>query len=240
MTTVSVGQIIEARRRLWRVDEIHGDEILVAPVDGDVDERVRLLATIETIESAQAPAIEPGVLGDYSSQQLLLRAYRLSLLHGSAPFQSLQRSSVIPVNYQLVPLVMAMESPKVRMLIADDVGLGKTIEAGLIISELLARGLIKRVLVVTPAQLREQWQEAMDYFFHLDFKILSSETRRYYERLLPADANPWHYFNQVIVSFDYAKMVEHKFKILEHPWDMVVVDEAHNGTNHTSPQQPRR
>lgn len=97
---------------------------------------------------------------------------------------------------------MALESFPVRMLIADDVGLGKTIEAGLIISELMSRGVVKRVLVVTPAQLREQWQQALDYFFHLDFKILSSQTRRHYERMLPIDANPWQYFNRVIVSFD--------------------------------------
>jgi superfamily II DNA or RNA helicase len=150
------------------------------------------------------------------------------MLHGSAPFLSLQRSSVIPVNYQLVPLVMALEQPVVRMLIADDVGLGKTVEAGLILSELLSRGIVKRFLVVTPASLREMWQEALRYFFHIDTHILSGHTRREYEKELPAGANPWQHFDRTIVSIDYAKEPQNKLQILEQPWDLVLADEAHN------------
>jgi SNF2 family DNA or RNA helicase len=122
---------------------------------------------------------------------------------------------------------MALEQPRVRLLIADDVGLGKTIEAGLVISELLARGLARRVLVICPASLREQWRQALDYFFHLDAKIFSRERRRAIERDLPAGTNPLEFHNSLIISVDYAKAPEIKNQILEVPWDVVVIDEAH-------------
>lgn len=97
----------------------------------------------------------PELIGHISTQDLLLRAYLLSLMHGSAPFLSLQRSCVIPTNYH-APLVMALEMPRIRLLIADDVGLGKPIEAGLIVLELMARQRASRFLVICPANLQEK------------------------------------------------------------------------------------
>ena len=236
---VKSGQIVKLRRRLWRVDEVIGDEFVATAIDGMGETRRRFLTTLEKPVPGALEAPSYGELGNASSQDLLLRAYRLSMLHGSAPFLSLQRSSVIPVNYQLVPLVVALEQPRVRLLIADDVGLGKTVEAGLILSELLARGRVKRFLVVTPASLRDQWQQALDHFFHIETRILSGHTRRQYEKELPAGANPWQYFHRVIVSIDYAKDPENKLKILEQPWDLVLVDEAHNAAkpHQTAPDQ---
>jgi hypothetical protein len=157
------------------------------------------------------------------------------MLHSTAPLLSLQRSRAIPVDYQLVPVVMAMEQSPVRMLIADDVGLGKTIEAGLIATELMARGMARRVLVVCPASLREQWQQALAYFFHLESHIFSRRRRRKLERDLPAGANPWEYHNAFVVSVDYAKKAKIKNQILEVPWDVVIIDEAHKvGKPHQS------
>ena len=86
---------------------------------------------------------------------------------------------------------MALEMPRVRMLIADDVGLGKTIEAGLIITELLTRQMATRLLVIVPANLREQWREALDYFFHIPACIISTRHWREMERELPAGAKCW-------------------------------------------------
>ena len=130
-------------------------------------------------------------------------------------------------DYQLVPVVMALEMGRVRMLIADDVGLGKTIEAGLIITELLARQMATRLLVIVPANLREQWREALDYFFHIPARIISSRHRREMERELPAGANPWEHHRFLITSVDYAKQAGVKNQILEQRWDIVVIDEAH-------------
>ena len=127
---VQPGQIVKLRRRLWRVDEVLGEEFVATSIDGIGDSRRRFLAFLEKPEPGSLPSPRYDELGSSPAQDLLLRAYRLSMLHGSAPFLSLQRSSVIPTNYQLVPLVMTLEQPRVRLLIGDDVGTGKTVEAG--------------------------------------------------------------------------------------------------------------
>jgi superfamily II DNA or RNA helicase len=221
------GQIIRMRNRLWRIDEYRETDIIATPINGDFDDRRVFLKALETITPASMEVIDVEANGDFAAQQLLLRAYRFDLMHGSAPFLSLQRSAVIPYNYQLVPLILALEKPTARLLIADDVGLGKTIEAGLIMSELSQRGQAKRMLILTPANLTEQWQQALDYFFHIDSRIISSFTRKEYERELPVGANPWQYFQVVIASFDYAKAPNIKHLIQEQQWDLVLFDEAH-------------
>jgi SNF2 family DNA or RNA helicase len=166
-------------------------------------------------------------VGSPAAQDLLLRAHRLSLLHGSAPLLSLQHSRVIPKDYQLVPVVMALEMPSVRTLLADDVGLGKTIEAGLIATELLARQWATRMLVIVPASLREQWREALHYFFHIPARVISTRHRRALERALPVGATLWAYSPFLITSVDYTKRPAIKHQILEQPWDIVIIDEAH-------------
>lgn len=215
------------RNRLWRVDEFSDIELYATPINGDYNDKRVFLRDIENIKPAELDKISPELVGDFQAQRMLLHAYQFDLMHGSAPFLSLQRSAVIPYNYQLVPLVLALEKPKTRILIADDVGLGKTIEAGLIISELMQRGKVKRILILTPANLKEQWQEAMEYFFHMESKIISSLSRKEYEKQLPAGANPWQYFQVVIASIDYAKAPEVKHLIQEQPWDLLLVDEVH-------------
>jgi superfamily II DNA or RNA helicase len=221
------GQIVEMRKRLWRIDEFDNYELHATPINGDFDDKRVFLRDIEDIKLAELEKISSELVGDFQAQRMLQYAYRFDLMHGSAPFLSLQRSAVIPYNYQLVPLILALEKPTARILIADDVGLGKTIEAGLIISELIQRGKIKRILILTPANLKEQWQESLDYFFHLDAKIISSLTRKEFEKQLPAGANPWQYFQIVIASFDYAKAPEVKHLIMEQKWDLLLMDEVH-------------
>jgi len=228
MTTIfTPGTIIKARRRLWRVDAQDENILSATPIDGVETSSQKFYIPMEDIKSGRIDPPNPALIGHISSQDLLLRAYRLSLMHGSAPFLSLQRSCVIPTNYQLVPLVMALEMSQIRLLIADDVGLGKTIEAGLIVSELLARQRASRLLVICPANLREQWQEALHYFFHLGARIISSRHRREMERELPSGANPWEYYPFLITSIDYVKSPAIKNQLIELDWDIVLIDEAH-------------
>jgi ERCC4-related helicase len=227
MTSYAPGTVVRARSRLWRVDGQEDNVLIATSIDGGEAERVKFYAPLEEIEPGQLPPPSPDLVGHISAQDLLLRAYRLSLLHGTAPLISLQRSRVIPKDYQLVPVVMSLEMARVRMLLADDVGLGKTIEAGLILTELLARQMASRVLVIVPANLREQWREALDYFFHIPARIISTRHRRQMERELPAGANPWEYYRFLITSVDYAKQPAIKNQILEQRWGAVVVDEAH-------------
>ena len=227
MEVFAPGSVIRNRSRLWRVDAHEGDVLVATPIDGGEAGQARFYAPFEDVRPGRLEPPSPDVVGHIQAQDLLLRAYRLSLLHGTAPLVSLQRSRVVPKDYQLVPVVMALEQPRVRMLLADDVGLGKTIEAGLILTELLARQMAARVLVVVPASLREQWREALDYFFHLPARIISTRHRREMERELPAGANPWEHYRLLIASVDYAKQPGIKNQILDQRWDVVVVDEAH-------------
>ena len=226
MTIYNPGMLVQARRRLWRVDS-QQDSILYLTALDESSLQTRLYLPLESVQPGQLPMPDPNIVGSPQSLELMLRSFRLSMLHSTAPMLALQRSRAIPVAYQLVPLVMALGQQPVRMLIADDIGLGKTIEAGLIISELMARGLTRRILVVCPANLREQWQQALDYFFHIDANIFSRNERRYLERDLPAGSNLLEFYPTYIVSVDYAKSPEIKAQILEVPWDIVLVDEAH-------------
>jgi ERCC4-related helicase len=221
------GTVIKNRSRLWRVDDREDDILIATAIDSSEAERVKFYVPFENITPGRLAPPSPETVGQIQAQDLLLRAHRLSLLHGTAPFLSLQRSRVIPKDYQLVPVVMSLEMPRVRMLLADDVGLGKTIEAGLIVTELLSRQMAARMLVIVPASLREQWREALDYFFHLPARIISTRHRRQMERELPAGANPWEHHRFLITSVDYAKRAAIKNQILEQDWDIVIVDEAH-------------
>lgn len=219
---------MELRSRLWRVDSLDGDVLAATNIEGGEIEQRRFYLPFEIIRKANIESPNPEMLGDPASNKLLIQAYRYSMLHGAAPLLSLQRSSVIPTNYQLVPVVMALKkSNRVRMMIADDVGLGKTIEAGLIVSELMARNLASRILVVCPRNLREQWREALEYFFHIDARVISSMHRRVLERQLPPGASPWEHYRCLVASIDYVKKDPIKHQVLEVPWDLVIVDEAH-------------
>ncbi len=219
---------MELRSRLWRVDSLEGDVLAATNIEGGEIEQRRFFLPFETVRKANIELPNPEILGDPASNKLLIQSYRYSMLHGAAPLLSLQRSSVIPTSYQLVPVVMALEkSNRVRMMIADDVGLGKTIEAGLIVAELMARNLASRILVVCPRNLREQWREALEYFFHIDAWVISSMHRRVLERQLPPGASPWEHYRCLVASIDYVKKDPTKHQVLAIPWDLVIVDEAH-------------
>lgn len=222
------GMIVRLRRRTWRVENVSGGVLTATPIDDFGSRAQQFLLELESPQPGNLaePTLER--LGDYTLQALFLQAVRLDALHGTAPFVSIQRTAVIPVEYQLVPLVMALRRQPTRLLIADTVGLGKTVEAGLIMSELLARGRARSVLIVTPANLREQWRQQMRDLFYQEFEIISSETRKKLERSIPPGADPWLYFDRLIVSIDYAKEVRIRPEILKRKWDIVIVDECHN------------
>ncbi len=223
-----VGDIVKLRNRLWRVDALSDDVLTATKIEGGDTGQRRFYVPLEKVHLEDRSLPDPNKIGEPALNRLLIQSYRYSLLHGSAPLLSLQRSSVIPTQYQLVPVVMALnESNRVRMLIADDVGLGKTIEAGLIATELVARNLATRILVVCPKNLSEQWREALNYFFQLDARIISSVQLRSLERALPPGASPWEHYHHLIASVDYVKREEIKHQVYEVLWDLVIADEAH-------------
>ncbi len=216
------------RSRLWRIDSIEGDILKATSISGGMGESRRFYIPFERLSDAELPKPDKKILGMPQDNQLLTRAFRYSLLHGSAPLLSLQKCCVIPTYYQLVPVVMALNmANRVRMLIADDVGLGKTIEAGLITTELMSRNLASRILIICPKNLRDQWQESLRRYFQIDAKIISSVHLKNLEKDLPVGASPWSYYTSLITSIDYAKSDRVKHLVLEAKWDLVIVDEAH-------------
>jgi len=155
-------------------------------------------------------------------------AARLSLRSGAGPFRCLGRLSVQPRPYQLVPLLMALRLSTVRLLVADDVGIGKTIEAGLIARELLDRGEVKRLAILCPPQLCDQWQRELQQKFQIDAVVIRSGTVSKLERGLPSDdRHIFEYYRHIIVSLDYAKSERRRASFLTHCPDLVIVDEAH-------------
>ncbi len=157
---------------------------------------------------------------------------------GRLPISSPFHGAVQVEDYQLVPLLKALRMPRVNLLIADDVGLGKTIEAGLILSELLLRRRVQRVLILTPASLRLQWRDEMWEKFSLPFDLVNrNETHRLRKRL-GMDTNPWRSFSRIISSYHYLRQEDVLEQFLSAcrtpegsphlPWDLLIVDECHN------------
>ena len=183
------GRVIRLRERLWRIDRVEATEFAATPLDGRDTRRWRFLRSFEeaNVLPGELPLPDAGVISDPAEQDLLLRAQRLEMVHGSAPFLGLQRSRAIPEPYQLVPLLMALDMMPVRLLIGDDVGVGKTIEAGLILSELVARGAAERVLVVVPPALRDQWQGALARWPPGDMLTASR-----FDRISQPSTHLWH------------------------------------------------
>jgi superfamily II DNA or RNA helicase len=152
----------------------------------------------------------------------------------SSPFHA----AIQTEDYQLVPLLKAMSMPRISLLIADDVGLGKTIEAGLILSELIHRRRIRRVLVICPAALRFQWQQELDAKFSLSFDVIDRPQTLNIRKRLGPDANPWRQFPRIITSYHYLRQADvlEEFRAAAQPhkdspslaWDLLIVDEVHN------------
>jgi SNF2-related domain len=119
--------------------------------------------------------------------------------------QSPFRSGIEVDEYQLDPVVRALSMPRVNLLIADDVGLGKTIEAGLVVQEMILRHRVRTVLIVCPSSLQLQWQEEMRDKFGLDFRIIDSEAISNLRRKRGIHVNPWSHFPRLITSIDFLK-----------------------------------
>lgn len=225
------GVIVTCRDRQWVVlpSEIP-DVMRLRPLSGNEEQICGIYQPLEleTITSAQFPAPNPEAVQDHTAAQLLLDAARLSLRSGAGPFRSLGRLSVRPRPYQLVPLLMALRLETVRLLIADDVGIGKTIEAGLIAREMLDRGEVKRLAILCPPHLCDQWQRELQEKFHINAVVIRSGTVSKLERSLPGgDHHVFGYYPYIIVSLDYAKSDRRRASFLTHCPDLVIVDEAH-------------
>ena len=192
MDNLSVGSIVRCRGREWVVLPSDSEILLLRPLTGGEEEicgvhkRLMNLLPWERVEPAQFPLPKPEDVGDAVGAELLWNAARLTIRDGAGPFRSLGRISVRPRPYQFVPLLMSLRLQPVRLLIADDVGVGKTIEALLIARELLDRGEIKRLCVLCPPYLCDQWRSELWEKYHIDAVVIRSGTIGQLERQLPS------------------------------------------------------
>jgi len=226
------GKLVTLRGRDWIVlPSDDKDLLIVKPLGGSDDEiaGIYLPLNIETDKPTDAsfplPAKED--LADISTARLLYDSARLAFRNGAGPFRCLAKLSFRPRSYQIVPLIMALRQESVRLLVADDVGVGKTVEALLVIKELLERRKIKRFAVVCLPHLCEQWQAEIRAKLDLEAVIIRSNTQARLDRQIQGDTSVYDYYPYQVISIDFIKSDVRRDVFIEQCPELVVVDEAH-------------
>ena len=195
---------------------------------GQVHEPILSPEQLATLEAT--PEIEP-FDGDAGKFRLGIEAMRLALAYEYDPFFTLSIARVDPLPHQLEAVYdYFLKIPRIRFLLADDPGAGKTIMAGLLIKELKIRGLVKRTLIVTPANLSFQWQREMKDKFRENFEVIRSDVLR-----ANYGSNPWQDKNLVVTPVSWVSRIEDaKESLLRSHWDLIIVDEAHKMSAYSS------
>jgi ERCC4-related helicase len=255
------GQLVDVRQRRYVVVEVvqglpvqplkdlaqshHGQHVItLSSVEDDaLGEELQVIWEIEPGATLIEKTALPQPVGFDSPQRLatFLNAVRWGAA-SSADVKALQspfRSGIEIEDYQLDPVARAIQMPRVNLLIADDVGLGKTIEAGLVAQELIIRNRARRILVVCPAALQVQWRDQMRDKFGLEFRIVDSDLLKDLRRKRGLHVNPWTHFPRLITSIDFLKR-ERPLRLFSEvlppegeptyprKFDLLIVDEAHN------------
>ncbi|MGG1940442.1 DISARM system SNF2-like helicase DrmD [Paenibacillus polymyxa] len=249
----SPGQLVEVRRRHWVVSEVQGSAFSADPnkqqhivtlsslEEDSLGEDLQVIWELEPGAKVLERAGLPRITGWDTNEKL--EAFLDSVRWGAATnadrslLQAPFRSGISIEDYQLDPLVRAIDMARVNLLIADDVGLGKTIEAGLVIQELLVRHRARSVFIMCPASLQVKWQTEMQEKFGLEFRIVDTNYIKQIRRERGIHANPWTSYPRLISSIDWAKSGE-GLRLLKdilppqitypRKFDILVVDEAHN------------
>ncbi|MCG7932710.1 MAG: DISARM system SNF2-like helicase DrmD [Candidatus Thiodiazotropha lotti] len=247
------GQLVEVRRRQWIVADVQASKsiktshstqnyVTLSSIDEDgLGETLEVIWEIEPgahiIEKQGMPYANG--YDDTKTLEAFLDAVRWGAATNADKgfLQAPYRSGVSIEDFQLDPLVRAIDMARANLLIADDVGLGKTIEAGLVIQELLLRHRARSVFIVCPASLQEKWRVEMLEKFGLEFKIVNTDYVKELRRNQGIHANPWTSFPRLITSMDWIKGGE-ALRLLRdvipvrasypRKFDILVVDEAHN------------
>ena len=240
------GTIVAARGREWIVQTPDADTpetvLRLRPLTGTAADDFLLDTSLEPdVSPASFPPPDPEKAGTFSQALLLRDALRLSLRAGAGPLRSFGNLAFAPRAYQLVPLMMALREPVVRLLIADDVGVGKTIESGLILRELLDRGEIERASVLCPPPLVDQWVSELERHFHITAKAVTSASADRLQRDIPDQSlTIFQYYPFTVVSLDYIKSDAHAAVFRQTAPEFVIVDEAHTCTQMGSGRSQRR
>ncbi len=231
------GAIVRFRNRDWVLIAAEDEVLRLRPLTGTSDEALavhRRLCDLlgytlptERVEPSRFPLPDAHQVADVQSVRLLWQAARLLLREGATPFRSLGRISVRPRTYQLVPLMMALRLDPVRLLIADDVGVGKTVEAALIVRELWDRGEVRRLAVLCPPYLCDWWQKELEEKFHLEAVVIGSGTIGRLERNIPSGRTIYEHYPVQVISIDFIKYPRNRPTFLLKAPELIIVDEAH-------------
>lgn len=254
------GQLVKVRQRLYVVTDVRQTTlpagvllsnvtpaqhlVLLSSIEDDgLGEELQVIWELEpgtqVFERVELP--KPTCFDDPARLDAFLDAVRWGAA-SSADIRTLQapfRSGIDIEDYQLDPVVRAIQMPRVNLLIADDVGLGKTIEAGLVAQELLIRHRCRRMLIICPSSLQIQWRDQMRDKFGLDFRIVDSALMKELRRQRGIHVNPWIHFPRLITSIDFLKrdrplrlfrevLPAEGESIYPRRFDLLIVDEAHN------------
>lgn len=218
-------------------------------------------ATAEPLGKTSLPSVDANRPDSPQALQAFVNAHRWTRLNRlkeqdgieDEPLLGVWNSAIQVHPYQLEPVIRALSMPRVSLLLADGVGLGKTIQSGLVLEELLLRRRIRRIFVLCPAMLQRQWKYELRRKFNLEFEIIDSDSTFQLRRRLGIDTNPWKAFPRIITSMDYLRMPDVLQQFLQAsgagpdadlsgltlphaPWDLLIVDECH----HFAPQSGNR
>lgn len=229
------GTLVAFRDRPWVVQQSDNNQVIILkPLGGTDTESIGLYkplyeGKLDIVSyNFKKPSISDLGANSYKdSTQVLYNACRLSFRDIAGPFQCLGKLSFEPRPYQMVPLILALKQERIRLLISDDVGIGKTLESLLIAKELLDRHEISRFAVVCLPHLCEQWQNEIKDKFGLDAVIIRSSTISQIEKRLRPDQNVFRDIPYQVISIDFVKQDSRRNVFLDHCPDFVIVDEAH-------------
>ncbi len=230
MPTHSPGTLVRARGRDWIVlTGSDPDTLHVRPLSGSEEDQtwIHLPLEAEPVTEATFPPPNPAQKAGHDGALLLRDALLLSLRRGAGPFRGFGQIAIEPRAYQLVPLLMALKLDPIRLLIADDVGVGKTIEAALIAREMFDRGEIDRLTVLCPPHLVDQWVTELETRFHIRAVAITAAGVSRLERDLSPSDSVFLAYPFTVVSLDYIKSDTRRADFLRVCPSFVIVDEAH-------------
>ncbi len=245
---INAGDRVLVRDRPWFVREIsapYATEAILKLHALD-DARPAQLTVISPPEEiavlpGQAVEFDPRGLDSFLAWARAHRMFAATLVREPNILTGVRCGRVALEAYQVAPTLRLLSKIRPSLLIADDVGLGKTIEAGLALLELMARGRASRVLVVTPPGLMDQWHDELVDKFNLEFTLIGNAAElSSVQTDLPAGVSPWDSFPRIITSLDFLKKETVRNRALRKRWDLIIVDEAHALAEAGTPENPHR
>lgn len=226
------GNMVRARGRDWIVQSGSDERMLcLRPLTGSSDETAYLLPALEEVKASTFDNPDSKKASNLEDGSLFRESVMLRLRDSAGPLRCLGHIAVEPRSYQLTPLLMALRMNTVRLLIADDVGIGKTIEAGLIAREYLDRFEIQRLSVLCPPHLVDQWVTELTNHFNLNAVALTSSSAYTLEKVVPVGMALTEYYPITVVSLDYIKDPKRRDNYIQTAPEFIIIDEAHTCTD---------